>query len=110
MAAARSSWDRIYAVVRRIPTGRVATYGQVAEVAGLPGQARQVGWALHALSSGTRVPWQRVVNARGGLSARASGHEYEQRRRPEREGVGFDAGGRIDLERVRWRPRCGGHR
>ena len=105
MAAARSSaWDRIYAVVRRIPRGRVATYGQVAEVAGLPGQARQVGWALYALRSGTRVPWQRVVNARGALSARASGHEHEQRRCLEREGVRFDAGGRIDLERDRWRP------
>jgi len=104
VAAARSTWDRIYAVVYRIPRGRVATYGQVAEVAGLPGQARQVGWALHALRSGTRVPWQRVVNARGRLSARASGHEHEQRCCLEREGVRFDAGGRIDLERDRWRP------
>ena len=110
MAAARSTWDRIYAVVDRIPRGRVATYGQVAEVAGLPGQARQVGWALHALGSGTRVPWQRVVNARGRLSARASGHEIEQRRRLEREGVRFDAGGRIDLERDGWRAARGGRR
>jgi len=110
VAAARSAWDQIYAVVRRIPRGRVATYGQVAEVAGLPGQARQVGWALHALRSGTRVPWQRVVNARGALSPRASGHEHEQRLLLEREGVRFEAGGRIDLERDRWRPGRGRRR
>lgn len=107
MAASHSSWNQIYAVVDRIPRGRVATYGQVAQVAGLPGQARQVGWALHALQSTTRVPWQRVVNARGRLSARASGHECEQRRLLEREGVCFDANGRIDLARDGWRPRRG---
>jgi len=108
--ASHRSWDRIYAVVDRIPPGRVATYGQVAEVAGLPGQARQVGWALHALRSSTRVPWQRVVNVRGRLSVRASGHEREQRRLLEREGVRFDANGRIDLERDGWRPRRGRRR
>ena len=94
------TWERIYDVVRRIPRGRVATYGQVAERAGLPGYARQVGWALHALRPGSRVPWQRVVNARGACSVRpGSGAELEQRRRLEREGVEFGAGGRIDLER-----------
>ncbi len=98
------TWERFYAVVRKIPRGRVATYGQVAELAGLPGFARQVGWALHALRSGTRVPWQRVVNTRGACSLRpGSGGEFEQRRRLEREGVEFGAGGRIDLQRFRWR-------
>ena len=62
------TYSRIYAVVRRIPRGRVATYGQVAELAGLPGHARQVGYALHALPRGTTVPWHRVLNARGALS------------------------------------------
>ena len=66
------SYARIYAVVRRIPRGRVATYGQVAELAGLAGHARQVGYALHALSSGTALPWHRVVNAQGGISLRAN--------------------------------------
>ncbi len=98
------TWERFYAVVREIPRGRVATYGQVAELAGLPGYARQVGWALHALRSGTRVPWQRVVNARGSCSPRpGSGAEFEQRRRLEREGVEFGAGGRVDLQRFCWR-------
>lgn len=92
------TWERFYAVVRTIPRGQVATYGQVAELAGLPGYARQVGWALHALRPGTRVPWQRVVNARGALSVRPnSGSEHEQRRILEREGVEFSAAGRINL-------------
>ncbi len=99
------SYARIYEVVRRIPRGRVATYGQVAELAGLPGHARQVGYALHALPEGSAVPWHRVLNARGTLSLRRSfGAEIAQRLRLEREGVRFDAGGRVALERVRWRP------
>jgi methylated-DNA-protein-cysteine methyltransferase-like protein len=60
------SWRRIYAVVRRIPRGRVATYGQVAWVAGLPRQARLVGYAMHAVGESATIPWHRVVNAAGG--------------------------------------------
>jgi methylated-DNA-protein-cysteine methyltransferase-like protein len=94
----------IYAVVRRIPRGKVATYGQVAELAGLPGHARQVGYALHALSNGTTVPWHRVINAAGRCSLRAvPGAEVTQRLLLEREGVRFDAGGRVPLAKVRWR-------
>jgi methylated-DNA-protein-cysteine methyltransferase-like protein len=99
-----TGWERVYAVVRRIPRGRVATYGDVAELAGMPGRARQVGWALHALGPGTRVPWQRVLNARGEVSARgepAAG--CVQRALLEREGVRFGANGRVDLARHRWR-------
>jgi methylated-DNA-protein-cysteine methyltransferase-like protein len=100
------NYARIYAVVRRIPEGRVATYGQVAELAGLPGHARQVGSALHALPASTAVPWHRVVNASGGVSCRRSGGgELTQRRRLEAEGVGFDLRGRVKLERVQWRAR-----
>ena len=99
------SYARIYAVVRRIPRGRVATYGQVAELAGLSGHARQVGYALHALSAGTTVPWHRVVNAAGSCSLRAvPGADLEQRLRLEREGVRFDARGRVSFARVRWHP------
>jgi methylated-DNA-protein-cysteine methyltransferase-like protein len=106
MAAAQPSaaYTRIYAVVRRIPRGRVATYGQVARLAGLPGRARQVGYALHALRSGTALPWHRVVNALGKVSRRArSGNEITQRLLLEREGVRFDAGGRLSLKRVGWK-------
>jgi methylated-DNA-protein-cysteine methyltransferase-like protein len=99
-----STYSRIYAVVRRIPRGRVATYGQVAELAGLPGHARQVGYALHALPAGTAVPWHRVLNARGTLSLRREpGAEVTQRLLLEREGVRFDTGGRVNLAKVRWR-------
>lgn len=101
-----SAWERIRAVVRRIPRGRVATYGQVAELAGLPGHARLVGYALHSLPENTAVPWHRVVNARGGISRRAEpGPEALQRRLLELEGIAFDARGRIDLRRQGWRPR-----
>jgi methylated-DNA-protein-cysteine methyltransferase-like protein len=102
------SHTRIYAVVRRIPRGRVATYGQVAALAGRAGHAREVGYALHALAEDSTVPWQRVVNARGEVSPRRTpGMDGLQRALLEREGVAFDARGRIDLERLRWRPRPG---
>jgi methylated-DNA-protein-cysteine methyltransferase-like protein len=108
---AASTYARIYAVVRRIPKGHVASYGQVAELAGLPGAARQVGYAMAALRPGARVPWQRVVNARGEISARAEpGAEALQRLLLEREGVRFDAAGRIALSRYGWRPRTAAKR
>lgn len=100
-----STHARILAVVRRIPRGRVATYGQVAALAGLGGQPRLVGYALHALPSTTTVPWHRVINARGMVSLRADGGgSLTQRLLLEREGIGFDARGRVSLERFRWRP------
>ena len=101
-----NSYQRIYAVVRRIPEGRVATYGQVASLAGLAGHARQVGYALHALPDGTAVPWHRVVNANGGISLRSmAGGELVQRGLLEREGIRLDPRGRVPLARVRWLPR-----
>jgi methylated-DNA-protein-cysteine methyltransferase related protein len=104
--AVSRSYQRIYAVVRRVPRGRVATYGQVAVLAGLPGHARQVGYALHALAQGTRLPWHRVINAKGEVSRRRRpGEELSQRMLLEREGVRFDARGRVALARVGWRPR-----
>ena len=100
------SYHRIYGVVRRIPKGRVATYGQVASLAGLAGHARQVGYALHALPAGTRVPWHRVVNAAGAISRRSTpGGELVQQIMLQREGVNLDARGRVSLEQARWQPR-----
>ena len=95
---------RIHDVVSRIPRGRIATYGQVARLAGLPGQARLVGYALHALPARTSVPWQRVVNARGAIST-PSGHAAVQRRLLEVEGIRFDSRGHIPLASFQWRPR-----
>lgn len=105
--AGSEAYARIHAVVRRIPRGRVATYGQVAELAGMPGHARQVGYALHALRADDRgVPWQRVLNAQGRTSLRSEpGAEQVQRQMLELEGVVFDASGRVDLARYRWQPR-----
>ncbi len=100
-------YERIYTVVRRIPRGRVSTYGRVAELAGLPRHARLVGYALHALPEHSAVPWHRVVNARGAISTRrvGAGGDLPQRIRLEAEEVEFDARGRIPLERFAWRPR-----
>jgi TDG/mug DNA glycosylase family protein len=96
------SYAPIYETVRRIPRGRVATYGQIAKLAGIPRQARQVGYALAALR-GDDLPWQRVINARGEVSPRAEpGWEEVQRRLLEREGVVFDAQGRVSLARFGW--------
>jgi methylated-DNA-protein-cysteine methyltransferase-like protein len=101
--AGQGNYERIYRVVRRIPHGRVATYGQIAALAGLPRHARQVGYALHALPKGSDVPWQRVVNARGQVSARTQpGIDSLQRALLESEGVLFDTRDRIDLNRFNW--------
>ena len=101
------SYQRIYQIVGRIPPGRVATYGQVAALAGLPGHARQVGYALHALPESSSVPWHRVVNARGEISLRSiPGAELVQHQRLAREGVAPGANGRLSLEQVRWKPRA----
>jgi methylated-DNA-protein-cysteine methyltransferase-like protein len=100
------SHQQIYKLVRRIPAGRVATYGQIASLAGLAGHARQVGYALHALPDGSTVPWHRVVNAQGGISRRAMpGSELIQQQLLAREGIELDARGRVPLKRVRWSPR-----
>lgn len=98
-----STYDRIYAVVRRIPRGKVSTYGRVAELAGLGRAARQVGYAMAALPDHTAVPWHRVINAQGRISLRrGTGGDLEQRFRLEAEGVVFDSGGRVSLERFGW--------
>ena len=100
------TYARIYRVIARIPRGRVATYGQIAILAGARGHARQVGYALHDLPEGSDVPWHRVINARGEISLRSRcGAGEEQRSRLELEGIVFDAAGRVDLSRYRWSPR-----
>ena len=106
--ATSSSYTKIYAVVRRIPAGKVATYGQVAELAGLPNHARLVGYALHAAAEGSTLPWHRVVNAQGRISIRGSASAtVTQRVRLEQEGVRF-AAGRVKLDVYGWKPRARG--
>jgi methylated-DNA-protein-cysteine methyltransferase related protein len=88
---------RAYALVQRVPRGRLVTYGQVARALGAPGGARTVGWAMRVCPD--RVPWHRVVNARGEISLRPSTGYHEQRLRLKAEGVRFSRSGRIDLNK-----------
>ncbi|MEM9214838.1 MAG: MGMT family protein [Cyanobacteria bacterium P01_F01_bin.150] len=102
-----SSYDSIYAVVRQIPEGKVATYGQVAELANLPRRARLVGYALYQVDmKHSDIPWQRVINAKGEISHSIFRHgtDYAQRALLEDEGIEFDAKGRINLSVYRWTP------
>ena len=104
MSVTGVSRARIYEVVARIPRGKVATYGQIASLAGLRGHARQVGYALAALPADSRLPWHRVINARGCISARrGSGPDVRQRILLEKEGVRFDERGRVSLARHQWK-------
>lgn len=99
-------YSEIYEVVARIPRRRVATYGQIAELAGIPGQPRRIGYALSALTGNAGIPWHRVINAKGMISSRSgSGPDKLQRRLLQKEGIVFDSSGRIDLSRFQWRPR-----
>ena len=99
------AYQRIYETVRRIPHGKVATYGQVAYLAGLGRQPRMVGYALHAADED--LPWHRVINARGEISARSNPTgwaESRQYRLLVGEGVEFDERGRVPLARFQWDP------
>jgi methylated-DNA-protein-cysteine methyltransferase related protein len=101
-AAAQSTvtlnfFTRVYALVRKIPRGRVVTYGQVARAIGAPHGARTVGWALRVCPE--QVPWHRVVNVRGEISLRPATGYHEQRVRLKAEGVRFGRTGKIDLKK-----------
>lgn len=100
MNAPSGFFRRVYGIVRRIPSGRVATYGQVAALAGTPRGARAVGWALRALDerAAASVPWHRVVNAAGAISPRPGLSPEIQRQRLRAEGVRFRKG-HVDLGR-----------
>lgn len=96
--------ERVLGLVAQIPGGKVATYGQIALLADHPRAARQVGGVLHGLSAAEaeRIPWQRVINAQGGISTYKVGAGELQRALLESEGVTFDAQGRCDLDRYRY--------
>lgn len=98
--------QRVWSVVSQIPPGQLATYGQIAELIGAYGCARQVGWALRRLALPTAVPWQRVVNAQGRISMSLSreGSDWIQRELLLAEGIPVAADGRLPLARYRWLP------
>jgi methylated-DNA-protein-cysteine methyltransferase-like protein len=96
-------YERIYSMVRLIPRGKVATYGQLAAMVGRC-TPRQVGYAMAAVPCGSGVPWHRVINGRGMVSERGGGDGASvQRRMLEAEGMEFDERGRVDLSVVGWR-------
>ncbi len=100
---ASTEYEAYYAVIRRIPGGRVMTYGDVARAAGFPGRARRVGYAL-ACSGDPSLPWWRVINARGEAS-RSNGRSIgadEQEHHLRREGIAMDVRGAVDLARYRF--------
>ncbi|MEZ5534365.1 MAG: MGMT family protein [Thiolinea sp.] len=99
-------YQLIYATVLQIPAGCVASYGDVAALAGMPNHARMAGYALYQLAEGSPVPWHRVVNSQGVLSVGKAmpGRDQVQRRLLEAEGVGFKANGRVDMKKYRYRP------
>ena len=104
MAAAIT--ERVWAAVKRIPRGKVASYGQIAALLGMPRHARLVGYTLATTPQTVKIPWHRVVNAEGRISLRLrhwdSGSDDLQRILLENEGVIFDSSGRVDLKRFRW--------
>jgi methylated-DNA-protein-cysteine methyltransferase related protein len=94
---------RVVEAIRAIPRGNVATYGQIAILAGSLTGARQVSWVLNSCSRSENLPWHRVVNSRGTISLEGEG-KIEQRALLEAEGVLFDDEGRIDLVKFLWQP------
>ena len=102
-----STYDKIYEIVKQIPLGQVATYGQVAELANLAGKARLVGYALFQVDLPTSdIPWHRVINAKGEISYSPlrRGADYLQRSILEQEGIEFNPEGKVNLRAYRWRP------
>jgi methylated-DNA-protein-cysteine methyltransferase-like protein len=98
----RSIHEKIYEVVRQVPPGKVATYGQIAKIVGFC-TPRMVGYAMAALPHGRNVPWQRVINHKGEISTRSRGDGAQRQRGLLRaEGIRFDRKGRINLKKVRW--------
>jgi methylated-DNA-protein-cysteine methyltransferase-like protein len=101
-----SNYEKIYAVVKRIPKGRVATYGQIAAMAGIPRHARQVGYALRNTPDDLVLPWYRVVNAQGKVSMRSRpGCDDFQYILLADEGIEVGLEGKISLAKYQWNPR-----
>ena len=99
-----SLYQRIYAIVRQIPPGKVATYGQIARIVG-GCTPRMVGYAMSATPTGSAIPWQRVINAQGKVSPHGDGFGTEmQRALLLEEGIAFDSQGRVDFDRFGWLP------
>lgn len=100
-----STYDRIYDIVCQIPQGKVATYGQIADLSNLSGKARLVGYALYQIDvPTTEIPWHRVINAKGEISYSPlrRGADYLQRSLLEQEGIIFSPEGKVNLKQYLW--------
>jgi methylated-DNA-protein-cysteine methyltransferase-like protein len=96
--------NRVKDVIKRIPVGKVATYGQVASIAGNYRAARQSAWVLHTSSEKDKLPWHRVINRQGKISLKPGEGYEKQKQLLTAEGIIFDEKDRIDLERFLWNP------
>lgn len=107
-AIEQTMYRTFYAMVRRVPRGRVATYGQIAKLCGMPRHARHVGYALSAIPAGMKLPWHRIINSQGLISLRLrhweSGSDDLQRILLEAEDVTFDSTGKVNLKKFQWQP------
>ncbi|AKG21732.1 MGMT family protein [Calothrix sp. 336/3] len=101
-----SAYDKIYDVVRQIPYGKVATYGQIATLADMPGKPRLVGYALFRVTEEQKIPWHRVINAKGEISTSPHrlGNDDVQRSRLQEEGIEFNQQDKINLRIYQWIP------
>lgn len=96
--------ERVKAIIKTVPHGKVVTYGQVAAMAGNPRGVRGVVWILHSSSKSDNLPWHRVINGKGRISLPPGGGCEEQKARLESEGIVFDALDRVNLNRYLWNP------
>jgi len=94
--------QKVKALTRMIPAGKIASYGLIAALAGNPRAARQVAWILHASTPADKLPWHRVVNRMGKISLKPFGGYEIQKQRLQQEGVVFDEHDTIDLDRFLW--------
>jgi len=100
----KTFYQRVIAIIKNIPEGKVATYGQIATYAGNPRAARQVSFILHSSSEKENLPWHRVINSKGSISLKP-GHGYElQKQMLKKEGITFKENDCIDLKRFLWIP------
>ncbi len=95
-------YEIIWKVVRKVPYGRVATYGQIARIAGIDGLARQVGYALHAMPRHTDIPWHRIINAQGRISLSGPSSRLQQQLL-QKEGIVLAPSGKVDLKKFQWK-------
>jgi methylated-DNA-protein-cysteine methyltransferase-like protein len=96
--------ERVKEIIRAIPKGKVASYGQIAAYAGNPLGAKQVAYVLHASAGKDKLPWQRVINSKGMISLPVGGGYETQKRLLRREGIRFGADDKIDFEIYQWNP------